>query len=95
MKLTSTGFPFLEYGKGGLRRDDGSTDYYDKVIEAEEDGWAVHQIWSVIFDDDIGTYTYGPPHHYVNRIGFVATEEYHDDQTYYYEVMEYSDEEEK
>ena len=74
-------FPFKQYGKGKLRRDTGETDYYDSWQEAKEDGWADNQIWSVVSGDE--SYCYGPPEHYVNHVGHIATEEAHDGNTYY------------
>jgi hypothetical protein len=32
--------------------------------------------------------TYGPPGHFVNVIGYIATAEHHDNDTYYQEAFE-------
>ena len=83
MSKTGTSFPYDQYGKGKKRRDLGETDYYDSWQEAKEDGWEDDQIWSVTGEDYIETF--GPPHHYVNHIGHVATIERHDGNTYFEE----------
>ena len=87
---TNDGFPFNEYGQGKLRRDIGETDYYRSWQEAKDAGWDDNQIWSVTGEDN--THLYGPPHHYVNHIGHIATEERHDGKTYYEESWENDDE---
>ena len=86
---TNDGFPFNEYGQGKLRRDIGETDYYRSWQEAKDAGWDDNQIWSVTGEDN--THLYGPPHHYVNHIGHIATEERHDGKTYYEESWENDD----
>ena len=48
----------------------------------------ITQIWSVVVcddDDEPITWTYGPNHHWVNVMGFTATQEHHDGDTYYHE----------
>lgn len=70
-------FPFEE-----IRQSDGN--YFDTWAQAKAAGYDDNQIWSVVGgDDDI--FTYGPPYHYVNVVGFIATNERHDGDTYYEE----------
>ena len=72
-------FPFQEY-----RQESG--DFFDSINDAMLKGFTQDQIWSVVESgerDDC--YIYGPSHHYVNLIGYVATKEKHDDNTYYIE----------
>ena len=69
-------FPFEE-----IRRRDGN--YFDTVEEAMRAGYKETQIWSVVESE--GTYTYGPSFHYINRLGYVATKEHHDNETYYHD----------
>lgn len=73
-------FPFNE-----IRNETG--DYFASVTEAINAGYQKSQIWSVA--DSEGAYTYGPSHHYVNVIGYVATTEHHDDNTYYEELLDH------
>lgn len=86
-------FPFEEI------RDDvvgGNGDYFDSWKAAKDAGFDDDQIWSVTAGDD-DVWCYGPPHHYVNHIGHIATTERHDNATYYIEDMgvdEADDEEE-
>lgn len=75
-------FPFEE-----IRRPDG--DYFLSWKDAKDAGYDDDQIWSIIEgegDDGSEWFTYGPPHHYVNHYGHVATEERHDGNTYYHEL---------
>ena len=72
-------FPFAE-----KRQESG--DYFDTVQQAIDAGFALTQIWSVVECD--GSWTYGPSHHYVNLIGYIATDEHHDGDTYYHEEAE-------
>lgn len=82
-------FPFEE-----IRRPDGN--YFDTWEEVREAGYGDNQIWSIVegegedeMDPDdpdyepSGVWVYGPPHHWVNIIGFIATKETHDFDTYY------------
>jgi hypothetical protein len=76
-------FPFTE-----LKTPTG--DYYDNRIEMERAGFVESQMWSVTdADDDDGSeyLCYGPVHHYVNLIGYIATAEHHDGDTYYIECI--------
>ena len=70
-------FPYEEH------RDPVTGDYFSSVRDALEAGFELNQIWSVAESD--GTFCYGPPHHFVNVLGFVATKETHDNDTYYEE----------
>jgi len=75
-------FPFEEH------RTKTDSDLYDSVQEALDAGWLTTQIWSVVVcddDDEPITWTYGPNHHWVNVMGFTATQEHHDGDTYYHE----------
>ena len=87
-------FPFVEHSRLD-ENGDQSGDYADTQKELRERGYAESQIWSVIEGDDdhiygqrISTYIYGPSGHFVNKIGYIATEEHHDGDTYYEEEME-------
>ena len=75
-------FPFEEH------RTKTDSDLFDSVQEALDAGWLITQIWSVVAcddDDEPITWTYGPNHHWVNVMGFTATQEHHDGDTYYHE----------
>lgn len=69
-------FPFEE-----IRRPNG--DYFSSWQDAKNHGFDDDQIWSVTVAED--TWTYGPPHHFVNHVGHIATLERHDGDTYYHE----------
>ena len=71
-------FPFEE-----IRTETG--DYFGSIGAAELRGYSQNQIWSVTECDN--EWCYGPPHHWVNLIGYVATEERHDNNTYYIETV--------
>lgn len=71
-------FPFEQ-----IRRADG--DYFESWQEAQWNGFDDDQIWSVTECED--TWTYGPPHHYINHVGHIATKERHDGETYYHEDL--------
>lgn len=71
-------FPYEE-----IRKPCGN--YFNSWAEAKAAGYENKQIWSVVEYEDV--LTYGPPHHYVNVIGFIATREHHDDNTYYEESL--------
>jgi hypothetical protein len=76
-------FPFNE-----LRKPNG--DYYDNRTQMERAGFAVSQMWSVT--DAEGEHgeeylCYGPVQHYINLIGYIATAEHHDGDTYYMECI--------
>ena len=69
-------FPYEE-----IRKDTG--DFFDSIAEAKAAGFKESQIWSVTEYED--TFTYGPSRHWVNLLGYVATVEHHDDNTYFFE----------
>ena len=80
-------FPFEE-----IRKDNG--EYFDSWAEAKRYGWDDDQIWSITIsdeDEDFSVWSYGPPDHYVNHVGHVATKERHDNNTYYHEYMDLSE----
>jgi hypothetical protein len=77
-------FPFEE-----IRRADGN--YFDSWQQAAEEGFPDNQIWSVTSGEN--SICYGPPHHYVNHIGHIATAEKHNGNTYYEETFEEEDSE--
>ena len=61
-------------------------------------GFDYNHIWALIEGEDgekdgyrTGSTTYGPPHHSVNVLGFIATKEAHDGDTYYEETYEMGD----
>jgi len=72
----SEDFPFEE-----IRDENG--DYFSSAWQPLKLGYKITQIWSVAEHD--GTWCYGPPFHVVNVIGYIATTERHDNETYYEE----------
>lgn len=74
-------FPYTE-----IRRMDGN--YFDTIEEAKSVGYDLDQIWSVVLFDSGEGVVYGPPHHRVNLLGYVATKERHDHETYFEEEDE-------
>jgi len=89
-------FPFEEVSRMG---NDGSCcgDYADSPHELRKRGYVESQIWSVVGGDEeaiqedgtrLNFITYGPSGHYVNVIGYIATKEHHDGNTYYEETFE-------
>ena len=85
MKVIVQEFPFIQYGRGRQDLDQNSVDRYGSWKEAKEDKWDDRQIWSIVSGDDLDVWTYGPPHHFVNDVDFIATTEFHDNETYYEE----------
>lgn len=79
MPLHTCDFPYEE-----IRLPSG--DYFPSWQAARDAGYQDNQIWSVC--EDNGSYSYGPPHHIVNVLGFIATKETHDFETYYDEEAE-------
>ena len=75
-------FPFEEIRNGYFG---GNGDLFDTVKDAMDAGFELNQIWSVTEADDV--ITYGPSHHYINRLGYVCTNERHDSNTYYHYDM--------
>jgi hypothetical protein len=87
MAIFKEEFPFNE-----LRMPDG--DYYQTIEQMERAGFEPNQMWSVVeaeSDDGSEWYIYGPRHHRVNRMYYVATAEYHDGETYYEECVKEPD----
>ena len=81
-------FPYEE-----IRRPD--EDYFQSWQEAKDAGYDDDQIWSVTTaegDDGSEWIITGPPHHYVNHIGHIATLERHDNNTYYEECWRTAEE---
>ena len=76
-------FPFEE-----IRKESG--DFFSNIKEMEDLGFTEDQMWSVVCTDhDNGsTYTYGPRDHIINLLGYVATKEKHDGDTFYEEFIE-------
>jgi hypothetical protein len=73
-------FPFEEH------REAESGDFFSCIDDAISSGFQKNQIWSVVESGNGDhCYIYGPPRHWVNLIGYVATKEKHDDNTYYVE----------
>lgn len=70
-------FPFEEY------RDEAGDFFISAEEAAHHTGLDMFHIWSVVECD--GVFCYGPAHHYVNVLGFIATQEAHDGDTYYKE----------
>ena len=75
-------FPFEE-----IRTKSG--DFFHTLEEVKALGYTEDQIWSVVIaDTDEGyTYSYGPCEHWIGRLGYVATKEKHDGNTYYEETV--------
>ena len=76
-------FPYEE-----IRKDSG--DYFDSIQEMEDAGFKESQMWAITYaDGDHGAtfHCYGPRHHWVNLVGYVATKEHHDGDTYYEECI--------
>lgn len=75
-------FPFKE-----IRDHNG--DFFNTRAQAmQETGYSEDHIWSILQEDDENNwyFTYGPSRHYVNLLGYIATKEKHDGNTYYTEV---------
>lgn len=75
-QINEANFPFEQ-----IMREDGNM--FDTWQQAREAGYPDNRIWSVIEED--GVTIYGPPHHFINRLGYIATVEEHDRDTYYEE----------
>lgn len=81
-------FPYEE-----IRRPDGN--YFQSWKEAKDAGWDDDQIWSVTSadgDDGSEWIIIGPPHHFCNHLGHLATLERHDNNTYYEECWRTAEE---
>jgi len=87
----------VEHSRLSANGVDVDGDYANSQQELIDRGYEYSQIWSVIEGDEeysedgkqrISVYVYGPSEHYVNKIGYIATEEHHDGETYYEETLE-------
>ncbi len=72
-------FPFEE-----IRSPSG--DYWDDIEDVLNAGYTLDQVWSVCEADNV--FCYGPANHRVNLLGYVATNERHDGNTYYEESLD-------
>ena len=91
MKLFKTDFPFEEIRQGGEYEGNYFDSFADALLEAN--GNAFH-VWSVVTGETDGgdiVLTYGPGQHYINVLGWICTQETHDGDTYYEEVLELDD----
>lgn len=80
MNVVEGDFPFEQL------RDDGG-DLFTSLAAARAAGFDDDQIWSIVTGDEGDVWVYGPAHHVVNVLGYVATEERHDGNTYYEETF--------
>lgn len=81
-------FPFTE-----LKRPDG--EYYHAPDEMLRAGFVPSQMWSIVEAEGVDGsewYVTGPATHYCNLIGYVATAEHHDGNTYYHECIRTAEE---
>jgi hypothetical protein len=81
-------FPYEE-----IRQPDGN--YFDSWQQAKDAGYDDDQIWSITEgeeEDGSEWWITGPPHHYVNHMGHIATKERHDHNTYYHECWRTAEE---
>jgi hypothetical protein len=88
MAIYAQEFPFAE-----LRTPTG--DYYDNKTQMERAGFVESQMWSITDaeeDDGSEYFCYGPVHHYVNLVGYIATAEHHNGDTYYIECIRTAEE---
>ena len=88
MKNFYKDFPFTE-----LRTPTG--DYYDAPADMMRAGFVPSQMWSIVESegaDGSEWYVYGPSTHYINIIGYCATAEHHDGETYYHECIKTAEE---
>ena len=75
-------FPFKE-----IRKKSG--DFFHTLEEVKALGYTEDQIWSVLIaeNNEGYTYSYGPCDYLLSRLGYVATKEKHDGNTYYEETV--------
>lgn len=78
MKIIKGDFPFNE-----IRDESG--DYFSSKHEAFKAGHKPNQIWSIVEGES--AFVYGPAYHLINVIGYIATDESHDGNTYYEEKL--------
>lgn len=72
---------FCEFPFDEIRTASGN--YFSTMAQAIAAGYEEDQIWSVTECE--GSYSYGPSHPYFHLLGFIATQERHDGETYYHE----------
>ena len=89
MIYENTDFPFDEI------KDSGGDYFYNVDSAIKQTGLSAKNIWSVVSDnhmdkDNWMVYIFGPAHHYCNVIGYVATKEPHDGETYYIEEVDFT-----
>lgn len=85
----------MEYIEGDFPYEeirDHNGDYFRSPDHAMTvTGLSENHIWSVTEgDEDVSVFLYGPSHHYINLIGYIATKEEHDGNTYYEEKIDMS-----
>ena len=80
--LIKAEFPFDEY-------KETFGDYFDSKYDVMRAGWDEDQVWSVVVEDEY--VCYGPADHWINVLGYVATKERHDGNTYYEIKLEMGD----
>lgn len=73
-------FPFEE-----IRKPDGNM--FDTVQDALAAGYLENQIWSIATGDEGDVWVYGPSYHFINVLGYIATAQPHDGNTYYEETL--------
>ena len=75
-------FPFKE-----IRKKSGG--FFHTLEEVKALGYTEDQIWSVLIaeNNEGYTYSYGPCDYLLSRLGYVATKEKHDGNTYYEETV--------
>ena len=75
-------FPFKE-----IRKKSG--DFFHTLEEVKALGYTEDQIWSVLIaeNNEGYTYSYGPCDYLLSLLGYVATKEKHDGNTYYEETV--------
>ena len=89
MIYENTDFPFDEI------KDSGGDYFYNVDQAIKQTGLTADHVWSVVSDDHMDkdgwmVYIFGPAHHYCNVIGYVATKEPHDGETYYIEEVDFT-----
>ena len=79
---SSKEFPYEE-----IRRDDGN--FFDSWDEVEAAGYSYRQIWCITSGDtEEGTwFCYDNAHHYVNVLGYIATNEHAKPNEHYEELL--------
>lgn len=78
-------FPFDEIRDTGNADGDYFYTLEEALIMVEKLGLpgTENHVWSVCEGDN--GFTYGPSHHYIDRLGYIVTREQHDGDTYYYD----------